>query len=166
MPSLLDTICLFSSKKQLQNLKYQKERKNLFTAGFPQGCPHSTARGDAISSNPLPGGPRARTSGKHTFSFPAELSYLYPSEHTMSKSDSLNLSVGSVNVESGTSRKVEVQLEDVDVSEVLDQISVADVVNFYSVKEILDQISIDDVVKHFGEDELFEALNIDPDFRN
>lgn len=84
----------------------------------------------------------------------------------MSKSDSLNLSVGSVNVESGTSRKVEVQLEDVDVSEVLDQIPVADAVNFYSVKEILDQISIDDVVKHFGEDELFEALNIDPDFRN
>ncbi len=65
----------------------------------------------------------------------------------------IQINVGKVQVEySGPNYKVDVELEEVDVYEVIDQIGVENILDQIGVKKILEQIDRDEIIDFVRED--------------
>ena len=62
----------------------------------------------------------------------------------------LNLNGSSITVDANNGRSIDIQIEDVDASDVLDHFRLEDVINHFGEGKILDIIGEDAVIKYFG----------------
>jgi hypothetical protein len=62
----------------------------------------------------------------------------------------LSLSCKSVNVESNNYYKVDVEINDVEISDILDQIEIDDAIRHYDEDKVLEEIGIERVKEYFS----------------
>lgn len=82
----------------------------------------------------------------------------------MSRSNSIELRAEGVAINPVGYKEVEVQLDGVCASQLLELVKAEDAVDHFGFHEILNQIPISEIIKHYGQDELFQEMDIDPGF--